>query len=198
VNKYNLVTMPDPSHLERRTVLKAAVSAWVCIGIAPVALSAQEDPALRRPQENDLLVRDDDSSLTPLRPEDLPLGAAQVMAWAIDPATGVARSGTRLNRVLLLRLEEGHLSPDTRSRAADGVVAYTAICTHNGCEVVEWVSDEQALSCPCHGTEFDPKDGGRVIDGPAPRPLPALPLKVVDGKLTVAKPFTTRVGFESA
>jgi len=33
-----------------------------------------------------------------------------------------------------------------------------------------------------------------VIDGPAPRALAALPLKVVDGKLVVAKPFTARVG----
>ena len=37
---------------------------------------------------------------------------------------------------------------------------------------------------------------GTVVDGPAPRMLPALPLKIVDGKLVVAKPFTARVGFE--
>ena len=43
---------------------------------------------------------------------------------------------------------------------------------------------------------FDPKDGGRVVEGPAPRMLPALPLKVVDAKLVVAKPFTAAVGFE--
>jgi Rieske Fe-S protein len=35
-----------------------------------------------------------------------------------------------------------------------------------------------------------------VLDGPAPRALPALPLKIADGMLVVAKPFTTRVGFE--
>jgi len=44
---------------------------------------------------------------------------------------------------------------------------------------------------------FDPKDGARVVDGPAPRGLPALPLKVVEGKLVVAGPFTARVGFET-
>ena len=32
------------------------------------------------------------------------------------------------------------------------------------------------------------------MDGPAARALPALPLKIVDGKLAVAKPFTGRVG----
>jgi Rieske Fe-S protein len=36
-----------------------------------------------------------------------------------------------------------------------------------------------------------------VKDGPAPRALPQLPLKVVDGVLVVAAPFTARVGFES-
>jgi Rieske Fe-S protein len=82
--------------------------------------------------------------------------------------------------------------------AADGVVAYTAICTHSGCEVVDWLADERLLYCSCHSSKFDPKDGARVVDGPAPRSLPALPLKVVDGRLVVAKPFTSRVGFESA
>jgi Rieske Fe-S protein len=33
-----------------------------------------------------------------------------------------------------------------------------------------------------------------VIDGPTPRSLAALPLKLADGKLVVAKPFTGRVG----
>jgi hypothetical protein len=32
------------------------------------------------------------------------------------------------------------------------------------------------------------------MDGPATRSLAALPLKIVEGKLAVAKPFTGRVG----
>jgi Rieske Fe-S protein len=55
----------------------------------------------------------------------------------------------------------------------------------------------QQVSCSCHSSTFDPKDGARVVDGPAPRPLPALPLKIVDGKLVVARAFTARVGFET-
>ena len=113
------------------------------------------------------------------------------MAWAMDPIDRTVRSGSRLNRVLLIRLDAGKLSPETRSRAADGVVAYTAICTHTGCEVVEWLAGEGVLHCPCHFSKFNPSDGARVVDGPAPRPLPALPLAIVDGRLVVAKPFTT-------
>jgi Rieske Fe-S protein len=117
------------------------------------------------------------------------------MAWAMDPSNKTVRSGSRLNRVLLVRLDPEKLSGKTKPRAADGVVAYTAICTHTGCEVTEWV-DEQILFCPCHASKFEPKDGGKVVDGPAPRDLPALPLKLVDGKLAVAKPFTARVAFD--
>jgi Rieske Fe-S protein len=36
-----------------------------------------------------------------------------------------------------------------------------------------------------------------VKDGPAPRALPQLPLKVVDGVLVVSASFTSKVGFES-
>jgi hypothetical protein len=35
-----------------------------------------------------------------------------------------------------------------------------------------------------------------VVSGPSPRRLPALPLKIADGKLTVAKPFIGRPGFQ--
>ncbi len=118
------------------------------------------------------------------------------MAWAMDPMDKTVRNGSRLNRVLLLRLDPEKLSPETKSRAADGVVAYTAICTHTGCEVTEWAAEEQILVCPCHESKFEPKDGAKVVDGPAPRNLPALPLKLVDGALVVAKPFTSPVGFE--
>jgi rieske iron-sulfur protein len=182
--------------LDRRTVLKSAIGLGVGLSLTPALTLAQDDPASLRPREGDLLVREGDR--TPLTPGDIPAGAAQTMAWAMDPTDGTVRSGSRLNKVLLLRLDAGQLVGDTRSRAAGGVVAYTAVCTHTGCEVVEWLAAGQVLQCPCHFSQFDPRDGARVVDGPAPRPLPALPLGIVEGKLVVAKPFTTRVGFEPA
>jgi len=158
----------------------------------------QDDQAVLRPQAGDWLVKIGDTGLTPLTPEEIPAAAQQTMAWAMDPRTRIVRSGSRLNRVLLLRFDPETLAADTRSRAAGGVVAYTAICPHNGCDVTEWAGEEQTLSCPCHSAKFDPKNGARVLDGPAPRPLPALPLALADGKLVVSRSFTTRVGFELA
>lgn len=182
----------------RRAVLKAGIGLGLGWGLSPNVAAAQEDRASIRPKEGDLLVKFGDLSATPLTPDDIPLGAMPTMAWAMDPADKTVRSGTRLNQLLLLRLDAQKFTAETRSRAADGVVAYTAICTHNGCDISEWLADEQLLSCSCHFSTFDPKDAARVVDGPAPRILPALPLKIVDGKLVVAKPFTARVGFETA
>jgi rieske iron-sulfur protein len=179
----------------RRAVLQASIALGIELGLCGKAL-AQQDTASQRPKEGDLFVRVGDSTATPLRPADLPLGAKQTMAWPMDPAGNTVRNGSRLNRVMLLRIDAEKLSPETKSRAADGVVAYTAICTHTGCEVTEWVSEEQLLYCPCHESKFEPKDGAKVVDGPAPRMLPALPLKLVAGKLAVAKPFTAPVAFE--
>lgn len=156
----------------------------------------QDDQTAIRPKEGDLLVKAGDAGHAPLAPNDIPLGARHTLAWAMDAADRTIRSGSRLNQLLLVRFDAEKLAPETRARSAGGVLAYTAICTHNGCEIDDWLAAEQLLSCSCHSSSFDPKDGARVVDGPAPRVLPALPLKIVDGKLVVAKPFTSPVGYE--
>ena len=186
-----------PEDDARRTLLKAALGAGLGLYFTPALATGQDDPASLRPVDGDALVKAGDASAKPLGPDDILPGGKPVMAWAMDPASGTVRSGSRLNQVLVMRLDAGKLGPETRSRAADGVVAYTAICTHMGCEVDDWLETEQRLYCPCHGSKFDPADGAKVVEGEAPRPLPSLPLKVVEGRLIVAGPFTARVGFES-
>ena len=165
--------------------------------LAGVGLAlGQTDPSSNRPRAGDLLVKSGDTNKKPLTPQDLQIGAAQTLAWPMDPADGTVRSGSRLNQLILVRLDPETLSAETRARAADGVVAYTSICSHTGCDVDDWEPTRRLLACQCHSSQFDPGDGAKVIDGPAPRPLPALPLKVVDGKLVVAQPFTGPITFE--
>jgi cytochrome b6-f complex iron-sulfur subunit len=54
-------------------------------------------------------------------------------------------------------------------------VAYSAVCTHQGCTVAY---KGGKLACPCHGSVFDPAKGAEVVAGPAPSPLPEIPVKV--------------------
>jgi rieske iron-sulfur protein len=178
---------------ERRALLGVGIGLGV--SLAARAAGAQSDPARDRPKEGDLLVRVGAAPI-PLTPDNLPFGAGQVMAWPLDPATNVVRDGSRLNKVLVLRLDRSVLDAQTAERAANGVVAYSAICPHTGCEVVNWVADKQILDCPCHNSEYDPKAGARVISGPSPRSLAALPLRAVDGKLVVARAFIGRLGIQ--
>jgi Rieske Fe-S protein len=58
--------------------------------------------------------------------------------------------------------------------------AYSAICTHRQCIV--GYSDGN-LACPCHGSVFDPANGGAVLNGPATQPLPEIPVEVRDGEV---------------
>lgn len=55
---------------------------------------------------------------------------------------------------------------------------FSAVCTHVGC-ICNVVADG-TINCPCHGSKFKITDGS-VVAGPAPSPLPAVPVKVVNG-----------------
>ena len=77
------------------------------------------------------------------------------------------RNGSRLNEILVLKLEPDELDDATRTRAADGSVAYSAICAHAACPVSEWVKAERGgeyvFKCPCHNSEYDPRHAAEVI-----------------------------------
>ena len=48
----------------------------------------------------------------------------------------------------------------------DGFYAISSVCTHLGCNVKR---GGPGFACPCHGSQFD--ENGRVVHGPAPKPL---------------------------
>jgi len=176
--------------IERRTVLKAGIGAGIGLSLTPQLALGQDGP-----KPGDLLVRVGDAMKQPLSPGEIKRGAKPVIAWAMDPMNETLRDGSKLNQILLVRFDSSNLAQDTRSRAADGVVAYSAICTHADCVVDDFLADEQVLHCGCHESKFDPRDNAKVVGGVPPRPLAALPLKLDDGQLVVAGPFTAAVGF---
>ena len=172
----------------RRTVIKIAAAGLV----APLSLT----PALAqsKPVAGDRLVEDEaEGTPTPLRPADIQLGKPLV-AFPFDKAAGKARSDSRLNKLVLMRFAEADLSAESRARAAGGVLAFSAICTHQACEVKTWLSKEKALVCYCHSSKFDLLDSAKVTAGPAGRPLPFLPLALEGDQLVVAGAFSATPG----
>jgi len=67
-------------------------------------------------------------------------------------------------------------------RTEVGFFALSAVCTHLGC-ITRWVEDEQSIACPCHGSKFS-RDGA-LAQGPAPRPLRRIAIRLEDGELVV-------------
>jgi rieske iron-sulfur protein len=184
----------------RRTLLLAALASTACLaGAAPATADDDQPGADERPQKGDLLVvSEGDNQGQLIKPADLKLAGPPVRAWPKDPKTSVVRSGSRLNEILVVKLDPNELDEATRARAAEGIVAYSAVCAHAACPVTEWVKADQGdmtvFKCPCHNSEYDPRQGAQVVFGPAPRRLAALPLSLSDGSLTVAGPFIGKVG----
>ena len=62
------------------------------------------------------------------------------------------------------------------------IVAFGPQCTHLGC-AYHWDDQKDQFLCPCHSSVFS--IDGKVISGPAPRPLDRYDIKVENNKLFV-------------
>lgn len=69
-----------------------------------------------------------------------------------------------------------------RPEAGNDVIAFAPQCTHLGC-AYHWEAQDKAFVCPCHNSEF--AMDGKVLGGPAPRPLDRYEVKVEDGRVKI-------------
>ena len=105
--------------------------------------------------------------------------------------------GSSDSQAVLIRVEPGQLQlpPDRLAGAPEGLVAYSKLCTHAGCPLGLYLAATHELRCPCHQSTFDVLDGARPVYGPAPKPLPQLPIEIgEDGVLHATGDFTDPVG----
>jgi len=94
-----------------------------------------------------------------------------------------------------LALHTPEPAPGGVSLEGQHFVAFSRICTHQGCIVnlndneealatlYNHRSREPALACNCHFSVFLPLRGGEAVSGPALTPLPRVGLEVKEGML---------------
>ncbi len=88
---------------------------------------------------------------------------------------------TRTLRTVWLRTDDG-----------ETFTAMSGTCPHLGCSVM-FDKQRDKFVCPCHHGVFDSKTGA-VLDGPPPRGLDPLPVRIVDGSvLVMLKQFRTGI-----
>lgn len=111
--------------------------------------------------------------------------------------------GSSPDQVILIRLAElgpndapyPIAAPGKTEWGVQGYVAYSKLCTHLGCPVGLYQEKTQQLVCPCHQSIFNVNAGAVPQFGPAPRPLPMLPITVdATGQMRANGTFDQAVG----
>jgi len=106
-------------------------------------------------------------------------------------------NGQAVDQTVLIRLSNQDFTTmkGRESWGPSGYVAYSKLCTHLGCPVGLYEQELELLVCPCHQSMFNVANGAMPTFGPAPRPLPQLPLMVdAAGYLQSQSDFKEPVG----
>ncbi len=133
---------------------------------------------------------------------DLLLGAS-ILGWLASIAYPVIRylkplpnSGptgpTHLTREETSKLEQNRFVITMVSgkrviilQPQDQLLAFSAICTHEGCTVT-YLTGQSIIWCPCHDGRYDLH--GRVLSGPPPKPLPEYAVRrLPDGGIVISE-----------
>ena len=102
------------------------------------------------------------------------LGACAGPTAKTPPKAGTALatlSELPMGKTVLIEREGGAVL--LRRTGESEVTALSATCTHTGCTV--GIAGD-TIACPCHGSMFD--STGKVVEGPASEPLPAIAVTV--------------------
>lgn len=135
-------------------------SLWGLIGLAlglPAAVYLLVPPKPRK--ESEWVEAGDVSQLEPGVPNELVFRRNRVDGWKIT---------SEKTSAWVVKVSD-----------AD-VVAFSPICTHLGC-AYHWDERKNNFLCPCHSSTFGLD--GRVLSGPAQRPLDRFRVRIENGRL---------------
>jgi menaquinol-cytochrome c reductase iron-sulfur subunit len=147
----------------RRSFLEIAIwtiSALVGLALSIPFLAALVGSAARRKEQEYAEV----AAL-----ESLPLGRPVDVPFTQEFRDGFIR-GKTVRRAWLVRT------------SASEVSAFSPLCPHLGCRF-DWDARTAEFKCPCHASAYGLD--GRVLAGPAPRPLDLLPIEIRQGRVFV-------------
>jgi ubiquinol-cytochrome c reductase iron-sulfur subunit len=143
---------------------------------------------------------------TPIRPEEVEIGQlinAEPAVFFEEKDGEPLYEGARLQQAkakaaaIVVRMKPSDITPapGRENWGVEGILCFSKICTHVGCPISLWEQQTHHLLCPCHQSTFDLADNGKVIFGPAARPLPQLPIMVdSEGYLVAQHDFNEPVG----
>ena len=145
---------PAPSGVARRQLLKGSVAATGAVAAASLLAACGDDTAQSAP------VEDSPAAPDPAPGATTPSGV--VVAAADVPVGGGTITTVGDRKVVVTQPEAGTFA------------AFSAVCPHQGCSVGS--VDAEAITCPCHGSQFSPATGEvlRGPDGAPPTSIAAL------------------------
>jgi menaquinol-cytochrome c reductase iron-sulfur subunit len=148
----------------RRSFYSAAIAGLGALMTAALAAPAAAYLLLkpRSQKQSDFVPAADLSQLTVGKPEEVVFHRTRVDGW----------------RVLNEKSTAWVVRKDDQN-----VVAFTPQCTHLAC-AYHWEEKDSKFFCPCHNSVF--AIDGKVVSGPAPRPLDRYVTKVDQGKVLIS------------
>jgi menaquinol-cytochrome c reductase iron-sulfur subunit len=148
----------------RHAVIAAVYGLWAIIAAAlglPALVYLFFPPKARK--QDEWVDAGDISTLTPNSPVEVTFRRNRVDGWKVISEKSTA---------WVVKMAGGQ------------IVAFGPQCTHLGC-AYHWEEGKNQFLCPCHASLF--AMDGKVVSGPAPRPLDRYQTKIQGNKLALGK-----------
>ena len=140
-----------------------------------------------------------DVTFEPIKPENIEIG--QLVNGEPANLQDLEGSAFQIEKaksaVIVVRMDPNSITipPSRETWQIGGILCYSKICTHVGCPISLWEQQTHHLLCPCHQSTFDLGDAGKVVFGPAARPLAQLPIALdADGYIVAQRDFLVPPG----